>query len=171
MLVFETGYLPGWIETPGRRRVDNRLFADAILRMAANAACRRDLPVVFGGWTVVHARFRPWSHPVVRKRLFHTLANVSDFAYVPDRQHPFDSSCRYRLRWEKTLPASKGFVHWEFAMIWLSRMQAAPGHLELKYTSLYSALVAESGSAMMVGCSCSADGLQSREVAARSGVR
>ncbi len=41
-------YLPGRVGTPGRSGVDNRLFVDAILWMAANAAHWRDLPATFG---------------------------------------------------------------------------------------------------------------------------
>src|SRR3546814_11628392 len=55
-------YLPGREGTPGRSGVDNRLFVDAILWMAGNAAHWRDLPEAFGKWTAVHARFRRWSH-------------------------------------------------------------------------------------------------------------
>ncbi|GAA3267903.1 IS5 family transposase [Sphingomonas yabuuchiae] len=44
-------YLPGREGTCGRSGVDNRLFEDAILWMAGNAARWRDLPEVFGKWT------------------------------------------------------------------------------------------------------------------------
>ncbi|QOK58678.1 IS5 family transposase [Brucella suis bv. 1] len=75
-------YLPGRVGTPGRSGVDNRLFVDAILWMAANAAHWRDLPATFGKWTAVHARFRRWSHAGVWGRLFHALADTPDFEYV-----------------------------------------------------------------------------------------
>lgn len=52
------GHFHGRVGTWGRSGVDNRLFVDAILWMAGNAARWRDLPVVFGKWTGVHARFR-----------------------------------------------------------------------------------------------------------------
>lgn len=55
-------HLPGRAGTRGRSGVDNRLFVDAILRMARNAVRWRDLPEVFGKWSGVHARFRRWSH-------------------------------------------------------------------------------------------------------------
>nr|CAA50341.1 unnamed protein product [Brucella ovis ATCC 25840] len=61
--------------------VDNRLFVDAILWMAANAGTG-DLPATFGKWTAVHARFRRWSHAGVWERLFHALADTPDFEYV-----------------------------------------------------------------------------------------
>ena len=76
------GYLPGREGTRGRSGVDNRLFVDAILWMARNAARWRDLPEVFGKWTGVHARFRRWSHAGVCERLFHSLADTPDFEYV-----------------------------------------------------------------------------------------
>lgn len=76
------GYLPGREGTRGRSGVDNRLFVDAILWMAGNAARWRDLPEVFGKWTGVHARFRRWSHAGVWERLFHSLADTPDFEYV-----------------------------------------------------------------------------------------
>ncbi|OUJ13798.1 transposase [Acetobacter sp. DsW_063] len=76
------GHLPGRIGTPGRSGVDNRLFVDAILWMASNAARWRDLPEVFGKWTAVHARFRRWSHSGVWERLLHALADTPDFEYV-----------------------------------------------------------------------------------------
>ncbi|ENT81726.1 hypothetical protein H713_02709 [Brucella ovis IntaBari-2010-47-268] len=75
-------YLPGRVGTPGRSGVDNRLFVDAILWMAANAEHWRDLPATFGKWTAVHARFRRWSHAGVWERLFHALADTPDFEYV-----------------------------------------------------------------------------------------
>ena len=62
--------------------MDNHLFVDAILWMAGNAACWRDLPEVFGKWTGVHARFRRWLHAGVWERLFHSLADTPDFEYV-----------------------------------------------------------------------------------------
>src|SRR3546814_14467896 len=76
------GYLPGREGTPGRSGVDNRLFVDAILWMAGNAAHWRDLPEAFGKWTAVHARFRRWSHKGVWERLFHALADTPDFEYL-----------------------------------------------------------------------------------------
>ena len=76
------GYLPGRAGTRGRSGVDNRLFVDAILWMAGNAARWRDLPEVFGKWTGVHARFRRWSHAGVWERLFQSLADTPDFEYV-----------------------------------------------------------------------------------------
>lgn len=76
------GLLPGREGTPGRSGVDNRLFVDAILWMAGNAARWRDLPEVFGTWTGVHARFRRWSHNGVWERLFKVLAETPDFDYV-----------------------------------------------------------------------------------------
>src|SRR3546814_9288681 len=60
----------------------NRLFVDAILWMAGNAAHWRDLPGEFGKWTAVHARFRRWSHNGVWEKLFHALADTPDFEYV-----------------------------------------------------------------------------------------
>ncbi len=64
------GYLPGREGTRGRSGVDNRLFVDAILWMAGNAARWRDLPEVFGKWTGVHARFRRWCMPVFGNGFF-----------------------------------------------------------------------------------------------------
>src|SRR3546814_20513453 len=62
--------------------VDNRLFVDAILWMAGNAAHWRDLPDTFGKWTAVHARFRRWSRNGVWEGLFHAMADTPDFEYV-----------------------------------------------------------------------------------------
>ena len=76
------GLLPGKRSDPGRSGVDNRLFVDAILWMAYNAARWRDLPPQFGKWTGVHARFRRWSHAGVWERLFESLAEDPDFEYV-----------------------------------------------------------------------------------------
>lgn len=44
------GHLPGRAGTRGRICVDIRLFVDAILWMAGDAARWRDLPEVFGKW-------------------------------------------------------------------------------------------------------------------------
>ena len=76
------GHLPGRAGTPGRSGVDNRLFVDAILWMAGNAAHWRDLPDIFGKWTAVHARFRRWSRNGVWEGLFHAMADTPDFEYV-----------------------------------------------------------------------------------------
>ncbi|MDY8109284.1 IS5 family transposase [Fulvimarina sp. 2208YS6-2-32] len=76
------GLLPGKQSDPGRSGVDNRLFVDAILWMACNAARWRDLPPQFGKWTGVHARFRRWSLAGVWQRLFESLAEDPDFEYV-----------------------------------------------------------------------------------------
>ncbi len=62
--------------------MDNRLFVDAILWMAGNAARWRDLPEMFGKWSGVHARFRRWSHAGIWERLFHSMADTPDFEYV-----------------------------------------------------------------------------------------
>ena len=67
---------------PGRSGVDNRLFVDAILWMAGNAAPWRDLPEVFGKWTGIHARFRRWSRNDVWEGIFHALDDTPDFGYV-----------------------------------------------------------------------------------------
>lgn len=75
-------HLPGRDGLRGRSGVDNRLFVDAILWMAGNAARWRDLPEVFGKWSGVHARFRRWSHAGVWEKLFHTMAETPDFEYV-----------------------------------------------------------------------------------------
>jgi transposase len=75
-------HLPGRAGTRGRSGVDNRLFVDAILWMAGNAARWRDLPEVFGKWSGVHARFRRWSHAGVWERLFRAMAATPDFEYV-----------------------------------------------------------------------------------------
>ena len=76
------GHLPGRPGRPGRSGTDNRLFVDAILWMAGNAARWRDLPAVFGKWSGVLARFRRWSHAGVWQRLFQTWADTPDFEYV-----------------------------------------------------------------------------------------
>ncbi|KMS53546.1 transposase [Novosphingobium barchaimii LL02] len=76
------GHLPGRVGTPGRSGVGNRLFVDAILWMAGNAAHWRDLPKVFGKWTAVHARFRRWSRNCVFENLFPVMADTPDFENV-----------------------------------------------------------------------------------------
>lgn len=73
------GHLPG---RAGRHGVGNRLFVDAILWMAGNAAHWRDPPEMFGKWAAVHARFRRWPRAGVWARLFHALADTADFEYV-----------------------------------------------------------------------------------------
>src|SRR3546814_11188789 len=75
-------YLPVRVGLPGRSGVDNRLFVDAILWMAGNAAHWRALPDTFGKWTAVHARFRRWSRNGVWEGLFHAMADTPDFEYV-----------------------------------------------------------------------------------------
>ena len=76
------GHVPGRVDTPGRSGADNRLFVDAVLWMAYNAARWRDLPAEFGKWTAVHSRFLRWSHAGVWESLFNRLSEDPDFEYV-----------------------------------------------------------------------------------------
>lgn len=76
------GMLPGREGLPGRSGADNRLFVDAVLWMAYNAARWRDLPPEFGKWTSVHARFRRWSLAGVWENLFKALTQDPDFEYI-----------------------------------------------------------------------------------------
>lgn len=62
--------------------LDNRIFVDAILWIAGNAAKWRDFPEDFGKWTGFHACFHRWSHAGVSERLLHAVAGTPDFEYV-----------------------------------------------------------------------------------------
>ncbi len=73
------GDLPGRVGTRGRSGVDHRLFMDAILWMAGNAARWRDLP---GGVRQVDWGFRRWSHAGVWEWPFHSPAGAPDTEYV-----------------------------------------------------------------------------------------
>ena len=74
--------LPGKEGDRGRTGADNRLFMDAILWMARNAASWRDLPPELGNWKTVHSRFRRWALTGVWESLFNALRQDPDFEYV-----------------------------------------------------------------------------------------
>jgi transposase len=45
---------------PGRSGRNNRLFVEAVLRIARTGSPWRDLPPVFGNWSSPYTRFRDW---------------------------------------------------------------------------------------------------------------
>jgi transposase len=53
--------IPGKPGDPGRTGKNNRLFVDAIMRMARTGTPWRDLSPSFGKWNSVWKRFRRWA--------------------------------------------------------------------------------------------------------------
>jgi putative transposase len=74
--------VPGKKGDRGRTAGDNRLFVDAILRLARTAAPWRDLPTEFGSWRTAHCRFRRWTLAGVWESLFNALVVDPDFECV-----------------------------------------------------------------------------------------
>jgi transposase len=75
-------HLPGKIGDPGRSAADNRMFLEAVLRIARVGAPWRDLPATFGNWNSVFQRFRRWTLKGVFDRLFQLLSDDPDFEYA-----------------------------------------------------------------------------------------
>jgi transposase len=74
--------LPGKSGDPGRSGTDNRLFVEAVLRIARTGAPWRDLPSSCGNWNSVFQRFRRWARKGVFERMFKVLRGEPDFEYV-----------------------------------------------------------------------------------------
>ena len=64
---------------PGRPAADNRLFREAVLRIARTGAPRRDLFDPFGLWNSVFRRVRRRTLKGVFERLFEALSGDPDF--------------------------------------------------------------------------------------------
>ena len=85
--------LPGRAGDPGVTAKDNRLFVDAVLRIARTGAPWRDLPARFGPWGSVWKRSDRWSAKGVWKRVFEALQDpdpewiILDSTVVRAHQH------------------------------------------------------------------------------------
>ncbi len=62
--------LPGRAGQPGVTATDNRLYIDAVLRIAKTGAPWRDLPERFGKWNSVFRRFGRWARKGFWAKLF-----------------------------------------------------------------------------------------------------
>ncbi len=67
---------------PGRPAAANRLFREAVLRIARTGAPRRDLSDPFGLWNSVFRRVRRWTLKGVFESLFEALSGDPDFEYA-----------------------------------------------------------------------------------------
>src|SRR5262249_12190 len=65
--------LPGRPGQPGRTARDNRLFLDAVLRIAKTGTPWRDLPERFGHRNAVWRRFSRWAGKGTWQRVFEAL--------------------------------------------------------------------------------------------------
>src|SRR3954466_6685810 len=65
--------LPGQPGHPGVTAKDNRLFVNAVLRIAGTGAPWRDLPERFGPWGSAWKRFDRWAKKGVWMRVFEAL--------------------------------------------------------------------------------------------------
>jgi transposase len=85
--------LPGQPTDPGVTAEDNRLFINAVLRVAKTGAPWRDLPDRFGLWGSVWKRFDRWGAKGVWKRVFEALQGpdlewmILDSTVVRAHQH------------------------------------------------------------------------------------
>jgi putative transposase len=75
-------HLPGKVGDPGRSGADNRMFLEAVLRLARTGVPRRDVPENFGKWNSALVRFSRWSRAGVWDRLFAAMADDPDFESV-----------------------------------------------------------------------------------------
>jgi transposase len=76
----DCSFLAGKPGDPGRPAADNRLFLEAVLRIARTGASRRDLPDPFGLWNFFR-RFRRWTLKGVFESLL-ALSGDPDFEYA-----------------------------------------------------------------------------------------
>ena len=74
--------LPGKAGDPGATARDNRMFVEAVLRIARTGAPWRDLPEEFGNWYTVYTRFWRWARKGVWERIFKMLSDGPDLEYV-----------------------------------------------------------------------------------------
>src|SRR2546422_2494885 len=86
--------LPGQPGQPGVTAKDNRLFVDAVLRIAKTGAPWRDLPERFGPWNSVWKRFSRWAQAGRWQKIFERLQGpdlewlILDSTIVRAHQHP-----------------------------------------------------------------------------------
>ena len=74
--------LPGKVGDPGATARNNRLFVEAVLRIARTGAPWRDLPQEFGNWFTVYTRFWRWAQKGTWERIFKGLSDDPDLEYV-----------------------------------------------------------------------------------------
>jgi transposase len=67
---------------PGRTGRDNRLFVEAVLRIARTGRPWRDLPPLFGNWNSVFRRFRDRVRADFFRRLFGAVSGDPDLEYA-----------------------------------------------------------------------------------------
>lgn len=75
-------HMPGRQGTKGVTAKDNRLFFDALIRMARTGCPWRDLPEEFGKWNSVFKRFDRWVKSGVLNKILDILTRESDFEWV-----------------------------------------------------------------------------------------
>ncbi len=86
-------FLPGQVGDPGVTAKDDRLFVNAVLRIARTGAPWRDLPERFGPWGSAWKRFDRWGAKGVWERVFEALQGpdlewiVLDSTVVRAHQH------------------------------------------------------------------------------------
>ena len=84
--------LPGQPGQHGKVAKDNRLFVDAVLRIARTGAPWRDLPERFGKWNSAWRRFGRWARKGVWRGLFEALQDPDPEWLILDstiiRAHP-----------------------------------------------------------------------------------
>ena len=74
--------VPGKEGDKGRHGEDNRLFVDAVLRIARTGSPWRDLPPAFGHWSSQFWRFRRWAKSGVFESLFKAMSEDPDLEYA-----------------------------------------------------------------------------------------
>lgn len=67
---------------PGRSGKNNRLFVEAVLRIARTGSPWRDLPPSFGYWNSAFTRVRDWVEADVFMRLFDAVSEDPDMEYA-----------------------------------------------------------------------------------------
>jgi transposase len=74
--------LPGKASDPGRTAADNRRFVNGVLWVLRSGAHWHDLPERYGKWKSLHKRFSRWAKAGVWERVFETLIDAPDNAYL-----------------------------------------------------------------------------------------
>ena len=107
--------LPGRPGQPGWLVEDNRLFVDAVLRIARTGAPWRDLPERFGNWNSVWRRFDRWARTGVWARVFGALQDPDLEWLILDstviRAHP----CAAGAKKKRTAPGARKARSWAAA--------------------------------------------------------
>jgi putative transposase len=90
------------------KRVDNRLFINAVMFVAKCGIPWRDLPERFGNWNSVYIRFRRWARKGVWQKVFKEMADreittlLIDSTAIRVHQHASGALKKQRTKQQQT---------------------------------------------------------------------